>query len=191
MILSVLAVAISLVALILSAWSAKIAQRASSLAFALNLLKEFRDPEAVAARRYVFTELRKEFSPDLGFRNLPEQAQTNVHSASLLCDHIGLCVAHNLVDQTIVAGFVGDSVQRLWSILDPYVRQERQLLQADGFSPEYLEYFEDLAVRLQRQSPSRSRRSPKKSRQQSGDHRHPHLNPGRVCNTTSHRPTSR
>lgn len=159
--LQIASLGVSIIALILATWTAlrqvRVARGGSNLAFTTELLKEYRTVEAAESRRYVFKTLEK-FSPNHGYQNLPDEARTHVYRVSTLCDHIAFCVAHDLVDEELVAGFAGDSIAHLWAVLEPYVRQERELRGAAGQKAEYQEYFQDLASRLRERVPSEARR---------------------------------
>ena len=72
---------------------------------------------------------------------------------SLYLDNVGVLVARGLLAPELAAGFLGDSVLRMWRVLSPFIVREREL----RTPPHYQHYFEHLAATVQQVDPTRAR----------------------------------
>jgi hypothetical protein len=108
----------------------------------LEFLSQYRDTEA--DRRFIIRELQKAAEPELGISELPEGIRQRVVNVSHYLDHLGVLVDRELVDATVVYGFMGPSVVRLWSILSPYIEAEAERRR----EAEYQDYFRRLAIKM-------------------------------------------
>lgn len=158
LIINVAALVFSLVALLLSTYvavdQARIMRQANSLPITIDLFREFRSPEFKVSQAYVLSSLRDDFPPiNKGLRALPEPAFSHARIVSHFFDNLGVFVANNIVSERLVVSFIGDTLLACWSVLEPYILQERQ---SQGF--EYQTYFEDLVARARANPPQEARR---------------------------------
>ena len=60
---------------------------------------------------------------------------------------------YKIIDENIVSAFMGESMINTWRVLEPYIKQERKLR-----TGEYQEFFEDLVVRVSKNTPESERK---------------------------------
>jgi hypothetical protein len=156
--MEVISVALAAIALLVSIGVA-IGQRrehraTDNLTVALAVLQEFREPDFVTVRHRVLRELKRRPADgaEQGFAALDDSLRVDALAVSHFFDHVGVLVAHRLVDRTAVVGFIGDSIVSCWLALRPYIDGERT---SRG---DYQEYFEILATIVRRTPPSEIRR---------------------------------
>jgi hypothetical protein len=140
-------IVIALVALIVAGYALREARIANALPGALAFLGQYRD--LAADRRLIVSEL----APELGMSDIPAEIRDQVDRVSHYLDQLGFLVDHQLVKAEVVAGFMGDSIIRLWKILSPYVEAERQRRGED----DYQRYFENLAETMREIEPAKAR----------------------------------
>jgi len=140
---ALVAVIISGLSVLYAHQSAREARRANTFPAVLDLLREYRST-LEPSRRYVIRDLANEV-PDttFGVSELPPSAREHVLAVCRYLDHLGIVVDQGLADPDAVAGYMKESIIRLWERLSPYIRAER-IARSQG----YAEYFEDLAVRM-------------------------------------------
>lgn len=112
------------------------------------MFQEFRSAKFKQHQLYVLENLKKEHDPNNGFRNLPEPAKTHVITLSHFFDNLAVLVANGIVDEKLIISFMGESIDKAWVVLEPYILRERELR-----GGEYQEYFEDLVVRIRKNPP--------------------------------------
>src|SRR5437588_739905 len=69
------ALAVSILSLL---WQRHIGRHATSLPLVVDLFREYRSRDMVAARRYVRTELAGQYDPQLGLSGLPDEVRPDV-----------------------------------------------------------------------------------------------------------------
>jgi hypothetical protein len=156
-----MALAIAIAALIVATVAAIVpvrqlreATKANAFPAAVDLFREYRNREMVAARRLLSQELP---APEnaRAIRDLTDDVAQAALKVSHYLDNLGVLVAHGLLRPELAAGFLGDSTLRLWQQLEPFIVQERALRSPNA----YLQYFEHLAVTLHEVQPMRVRAS--------------------------------
>ncbi|MGB2711419.1 MAG: hypothetical protein WBC33_07865 [Conexibacter sp.] len=150
--IAIAALAIAALAAAIAAWQLQETRKANAFPATVDLFREYRSREMVAARRLLSQTL-----PDLdaanGIRGLPDDVAQAALRVSHYLDNLGVLVAHDLLDPKLAAGFLGDSTLRLWSQLERFVVRERELRSPTA----YLQYFEHLAATLHEVQPERVR----------------------------------
>ncbi|MFI1440382.1 DUF4760 domain-containing protein [Streptomyces fructofermentans] len=133
--LNVLAVAISVTAVVASMWfgarQVRIAQHANHLPAFMELLAEFRDPRMHEQYAYVCSELGRRHSPDNGLRGLPPEARTAVYSIAYFFQTLAGMYAVGVIDETTAVIMVRGRAAKVWSAIEPYVERERQYPDVD------------------------------------------------------------
>jgi hypothetical protein len=140
------AIVISLVALAASifigARQVRIMRKSNSAIVAIELLtQECRREIFLASEHYVLKELRAEHEPDAGVDALPDEARRHVTRLAQYYSSLGMMVALDVVDQTLLISAAHYRVRRAWAILEPYVLTERARRKST-----YMAYFEHLAA---------------------------------------------
>lgn len=150
--IAVAALIVAVVAAFISVRQLREATRANAFPAVVDLFREYRSREMVAARRLLALELP---SPEdaQAIRNLPDDVAQAALKVSHYLDNLGVLIAHGLLKPELAAGFLGDSTVRLWRQLEPFVIQERALRSPNA----YLQYFEHLATTLHDVQPTRVR----------------------------------
>lgn len=120
----------------------------------VDLFREYRSVEMVAARRLLSQRL-PDLNPDKGISELPDDVAQAALTVSHYLDNLGVQVAQDLVAPELVGGFLGDSTLRLWRLLQPFIVSERRRRHPQA----YLQYFEHLAETLRTVDPVRMRAS--------------------------------
>ena len=147
MTVNVLTLAVSVLALVVSALIAmrqvRFMRHANNVPVAVEMLsREFRSVDFQRREAYVLTRLREEHDPVLGFGQLPEPARTDVFQVAYFYQTLAFLVAFELADQDLVLATLNYRIKRIWPVLEPYVRREREI-RGQGF----LNILEDLVVR--------------------------------------------
>ena len=155
--MELLSIIVSIIALLLSILVAikqsHDAKSSDSVSAVLELFAEFRKPELVEARQTVIHKLSVDnYCPEVGLYGLPDEVKHSALSVSHFFDHVGVLVAHNLVNREAIIGWIGDSAIYCWDSLFPYIVAERKIRNAP-----YQEYFELLYEAIQKNPPSRIR----------------------------------
>ncbi|WP_030204714.1 hypothetical protein [Streptomyces sp. NRRL S-87] len=152
MLVNVVSLIVSIVALTVSGLLAlrqlRSAQSANVLAMILNGFSETRDPGYTQAIEYVLYRLRDDYPQPISYLAFAEPHKAHVRRVGLFFDDLGKLVAHGVVDEKLIIGAYGRSVLRAWTVLAPFIYQERSEHQRTPFR-----YFEDLAHRVHRTSP--------------------------------------
>jgi hypothetical protein len=138
-------VLIAMTALVLSVRQSR---RQNLLPIALDIFRESRSPEWSRARDWVITSLVTEHSPDQGVSGLPEPARQRVRQVVFFYDNLGVFVAYNVIGQDLAIGFHGVGLSEAWSVLEPYIRRERE-----NRGMRYGVFYEDLVCRVRSRPP--------------------------------------
>jgi hypothetical protein len=132
-----------------------ISRHTNMLPVLINVYQEYRSMEFKQHFYYVITKLKDEHDPTkTGFRFLPEPAAAHVRITSHFFDNLGVLIVSGAVEEQYIISFVGDSIDRAWSVLEPYIMKEREFLNGD-----YQEFFEHLVVRVRENPPFHVRRT--------------------------------
>jgi hypothetical protein len=156
-VLNVVSLGLSLIAIILSsviAWrQAQLMRHANAFPILIDFFREFRSPEFREHQLYVRTRLADEL-PAIGIYGLPEPVLAHVVPVVHYFDNLGALVAHRVVETKVALSILGESVERNWRLLAPFLHKEREIRKDD----EYGIFFEHLAE-LARATPGRRARS--------------------------------
>lgn len=130
-----------------AAWAIKDARRATQLAAAIDLLREYRSDELRDARRRIGN--LPPFDPQdsrRGFDQFAIPDREIVERLSNFLDNIGVLVAQKLLTPEPAAAFFGGSARAMWIKLAPYIYDER----GRPGRRTYQRHFEDFVYRLSR-----------------------------------------
>jgi hypothetical protein len=127
-------------------WAIRDARRATQLAAASDVFREYRSVELRDARRRIRDLPRFDPSGRPGLDQLSVEDRRSVELVSNFLDDVGTLVAQNLLRPEPAAAFLGGSAQAVWSKLAPYVYDERHKIGRET----YQRHFEDLVYRLNR-----------------------------------------
>jgi hypothetical protein len=156
-VLNIVSLGVSLVALALSsfiAWrQAQLMRHANIFPILIDFFREFRSPEFRIHQLYVRTRLADEL-PQNGIYGLPEPALGHVVPVLHYFDNLGALVTHGVVETKLALSILGESVERNWRLLAPFLHKEREIRKND----EYGIFFEHLAA-LAKATPGRQARS--------------------------------
>lgn len=139
--IALLALVVATASAVISARQLRESRKANAFPAAIDLFREFRDPEFVADRRLLLTELGN-CDPDKGMQGLPDHIRPAAFRVSHYLDNVGVLVAHRLIDPEIAGSFLGASALQLWEALNDFIRRERVL----RAYPDYQMHFEHLAA---------------------------------------------
>lgn len=132
---TVLSTLIILISLGFLWWQLREVQRATHAQSYFSILNSLQDREIREARGRVFTLAGKE---------LKEWNSDDIKIAEIVCssyDVVGILVRHKMVTETIIIDSWGDSLRKLWPILQPLVGKYR----TERGVPEFWDDFESLA----------------------------------------------
>ncbi|MEU8820116.1 hypothetical protein [Actinoplanes sp. NPDC048796] len=147
-----LAVAISLAALAVSSiisWRQLRSMRsANHVPVAIELLtRDYGRPEFQRNERYMLAELPRT-DPSGGVSGLPDPLLSATLQVIAFYDSMGILVAFGSVEERLILASINFRIRRIWMVMEPFVRSERQLRQGP-----YLDFLEDLAFRAHRYDP--------------------------------------
>jgi hypothetical protein len=101
---------------------------------------------------YVSTELWKQFPPETTrFDELPWEARNHAWPVASFFTMVGALVSNGMVSDLMMASYMGASVLRAWTHLEPYIRNERRW----RGDPNWHLFFEHLAFRVSTYSPAK------------------------------------
>ncbi|WP_305785680.1 DUF4760 domain-containing protein [Symbioplanes lichenis] len=150
-VIALVAVAISVLSLVLSGMLALRQTRTTmdgyALPVVLNVFSQFRTQEFFDAQQYVFDELPAQ--PVQPYTDLPLEARSQIRMVGGLYDDLGKLVAHGIVKEELIIGSNGPQAGRIWAAVEPFVRAER----AKRGSNLWI-YLEDLAYRAAHKPPA-------------------------------------
>jgi hypothetical protein len=141
--LAIVAFIVAAMAAAFSGWQARESRRANAFPAVVDLFREYRSPEMVAARRLVSRELGPD-RPACEVSDLPDELAQAVLRIGHYLDNIGVMIDKKLIKPELVAGFLGDSALRQWNQMERFIRKERLIREPSA----YMNYFEHLAVTL-------------------------------------------
>jgi hypothetical protein len=142
---TVLALALSVVSLVVSSVVSvrqlQLANNSNLLPVVVELFRETRQPDFSRAIEYIKWDLGRQYSPESGYRRLPDEPLRHIRRVSLFYDDVGKLVAHGVVDERLIIGSYGPNIIQMWDVLAPYIYREAEL------TTKAMVYFEDLAHR--------------------------------------------
>ncbi len=141
-------VASALVALVALALSVRQTRKQNLLPIALDVFRESRTADWFTARDFVMTRLAQEQSPEQGVSALPESARESVRHVVFFYDNLGVFVAYGVVNEDLAIAFHGVGFNEAWKILEPYIRQEREMRRM-----QYAAFYKDLVCRFRARPP--------------------------------------
>jgi hypothetical protein len=144
-VLNILAVVISISAVITSTWfglrQLRIARQTNHIPALIDLLSEFRTVELHEQYAYVCGRLGEENSPELGLSGLPPEAKKAVYSVAYFFQTFaGLC-ALGIIDEASAIVMVRGRAGRVWRAIEPFVLRERESPHVDAQLLTMLEAF--------------------------------------------------
>ena len=152
LVIAIAAVAVAAATMIIVALQVAEARKANALPATIDLFREYRSAEMEKARRLLADRL-PDLDPATGMRGLPDDVAVAASQVSQYLDNLGVLVARGLLAAELAAGFLGDSILRMWRMLAPFILREREL----RTPPHYQHYFEHLAATVQQINPTRAR----------------------------------
>lgn len=123
----------------------------NSVPVLIDVFREFRrDPVIVEGRTWIAQQTLPAVSggaseqdgADRGFAALPSA----VWQLSHFYDNLGLLVIQGLIDPSVVNAWLGQPIERAWTILWPYIDAERKVRGSTRERAVYQEYFQWLAA---------------------------------------------
>jgi len=152
---AIIAAVFSAGALTVSAWQLREARKANTFPAVIDLFREYRSDEMVAARDLMKHRLPQPPCP------VHQIADDEVRDAALRLIHyyqnVGVLLHHDLIELKILSGYLGVSAQRVWGQLLEYIRMEHEERQRNGEGP-WDRYFEYLIARIRQLPPEIARR---------------------------------
>lgn len=152
--INISALTLSLVATIVSTIFARRQVRMaehSNLANVTELLSEFQTPEFRLHRDYVTTRLWSECpSEEAGFTNLPDEPRRHVYAVANFFNTVGKLAANGMVSSLAISSYMGRSILRTWTSLEPYIRYERRTRPDEN----YMAFFEHIVCLVRETPPS-------------------------------------
>ena len=154
-----MALTIAIIALLVAAFAAFTSWRqlsevrkANSFPAVVDLFREYRTSEMVAARR-LLSEKLPHIDPPCAIHDLPDDLADAALRVMHYLDNLGVMLHHGLVEPEIVSGFLGGSAARIWRELSGFIVRER----ASRPNGVYVEYFEHLVATLKVYRPEDAR----------------------------------
>ena len=152
-VLNVLAIVISLCAVLASMWfgarQVQTAQRANFMPALLDLLAEFRSPQLHEQYRYVCSDLNQQHSPDGGLRGLPDETKATVYNVAYFFQTLAGMYALGIIDETTATIMARGRAAKVWSAIQPFVERERQFADVDANLLSLLEAYAHESARFQ------------------------------------------
>ncbi|TXH28724.1 MAG: hypothetical protein E6R06_00195 [Mycobacterium sp.] len=156
--LKILPIAISLIALIVSAFCYRAARDNVSTKVLVDMFKEHRSHELAEARRFVHREIDPVKHPiDQGFKAFGDK-ESEVRDLAWFYDNLGVLVHHGTVSLGPVSGYLGGSVRDTWLKLEPYIQAERSGRTKSVHPERWQIYFELLNKQIQAKPPTEAMR---------------------------------
>jgi hypothetical protein len=157
MTLNIISLAISIAAVAVSVAFAfrqtKMMETANTLPVLLDFFREFRGDE-FRKKQSIMLDKLPSVSADNGLCHLPEEVQRPTIYVIHYYDNLGAMVAHGLISADVVLSVYGESVDRCWRLVEPYIKQERDI----RGDPEYQILFEHIASLAERNQGREARR---------------------------------
>ncbi|HEY6796789.1 MAG TPA: hypothetical protein VI248_19130 [Kineosporiaceae bacterium] len=149
---NVVAVIVSVVALIVSSVSSRRQDRISHGANLMTILggafASFRTPAFISAQNYVYYKMGQH-DVNLGYRGLPEEIRQDILMVSHFYNDLGRMVAYEALDEDVAVPSFGGALHQSWETLRPFIEKEREFMSAEG-RVRFMVYFEDMACRVRR-----------------------------------------
>jgi hypothetical protein len=143
---SIIAVVVSIAALatavIFGIKQVRDSSKRSAAQVAMEMLtRESRSDAFMDSEDYVIRQLANEHSPDRGVLALPLNARKHVQRISYYYSDLAILTIYGGVSAELIVATVHRPIVRAWSILEPYIKAEREIRGNDR----YLNFFEHLA----------------------------------------------
>lgn len=152
--IKVLPIAISVIALVVSAFSYRAARHNVSTKVLVDMFKEHRSPEFAETRRFVHRQIDPLKHPsDQGFSAFGDM-EPRVRDLAWFYDNLGVLVHHGTVSLGPVSGYLGGSVSDTWNKLEPYIEAERSARSTSVNPGRWQIYFELLNERIRVKQPT-------------------------------------
>lgn len=154
---SLAALIISIISLTVIAWltgrQIRISEKTMNIPIVIDMFREFRKPEFKQHVAYIHNKLEKDNpDPKIGIYDIALPGKNSIIAVSHFFDNLGFLIIQKIVDEKTVISFMGESIQKVWDRLEPYIRAQRK----KDF-PEYQAYFEHLVSRVKKNHPSKIR----------------------------------
>jgi len=146
---SVIALVVSVVALVVSTLFAVRQQRSARTANNTTVAVELLSREMLSAwfqesEAYVIGRLVDEHEPSDGIEGLPLDARAHVYRVGWFYASVAHLVAFGAINELMVISIVKFRLNQAWTVLAPYIQAERALR-----NPNSMIFFEDLACRAE------------------------------------------
>lgn len=149
-ILTIISIVLVVISIVISLWinwkRIRLANYTISLPILKDMIKEFRSPEFKKHRDYIKNNLRNQHDPDKCYSDLHPSAKIPVTTVSRFLDHLGILVVNKYIDDKYIMSFIGENIDNLWQILEPYIQNEREKRK----NPYYQGYFQKLVYRVRK-----------------------------------------
>ena len=130
MIFNIVAIVLSAVAVVTSAYTAlqhRTLQKAANFAPAyMQLIRQYQTLEFHDHFRYVTTKLRADHDPQLGISGLPDEARRAVYDIAYFYHGYGVLKLLRIIDDQVLPG-MQSRIVAVWDAIEPYVEREREL----------------------------------------------------------------
>jgi hypothetical protein len=127
-------------------------KHANLLPVLIEMFEEFRAPAFKEHMTYLETELWRECPlGKMGMDDLPEEARRHVVPVATFFFTVGVLVANEVIDARLASSYMGRSILRAWTLLEPYIHNERQRRNDEH----HLMFFENLAYLVSLNPPSK------------------------------------
>jgi hypothetical protein len=153
-VLSLVSLAIALVAATVAAWQARFnvqtAERSRTLPAVTEVFREYRSEEFVRSIRYLIRDIPEARGAE-GFGSFPDEWQYNAYRVCYLFDYMGLLTAFGLVKEELVVSLFGSGIMRVWRAIEQHINMEREYrlrTYPPDAPPGFLVYYEHLVRRI-------------------------------------------
>ncbi|NNN38327.1 hypothetical protein HLK59_50205, partial [Streptomyces sp. S3(2020)] len=127
---NLLAVTVSVVALLATLWfgalQVRTARHANHLPALMDLLSEFRNVRLHDQYQYVCTRLGQEHDPNGGLRGLPHEVRETVYNVAYFFQTLASLYAAGIIDEPTATLMVRRRAATVWAALRPFVERERR-----------------------------------------------------------------
>ncbi|MER5950434.1 hypothetical protein ABT127_30790 [Streptomyces sp. NPDC001904] len=146
---NVLAVAVSLAALLATLWlgarQVQSARHANHLPALMDLLAEFRSARLHEQYAYVCSRLAVEHDPASGLRALPYEVRETVYNVAYFFQTFAALYAMGIIDEPTATMMVRRRSATVWAALRPFVERERSFPDVDPNLLSVLEAYAELS----------------------------------------------
>jgi hypothetical protein len=131
----------------------RLMRQANQMPAALDLIYKFYSPEFVREERAVWASLGSEAAPEQGFSGMSDELHDHVYRICAYYQMVAYLVGFGMLDKRLAILPHHYRVIKTWSIVEPYVKGERDL-RGDQYS--FFNCFEDFALMCTREPSARS-----------------------------------